>query len=377
MPHRMVTAATSPAIVVPSRKGGGIGKFHQYRGAFLLLTAFLLIWVMRPFLLAITVGAIFAVVLNPLLARLGRSIESRPLRAGLITASFLVAFLLPIGVIAVLGTDAALSKIHDFLANGPALNKFSASDILRQLGFQSFFDSPPAWLPASEAQIRTYLLKALEATGLMASRALQGFVADIPQLIFSNVVVMLAMYSFLADGPRAVGFFRRNSFFTAPATDRIISSVASICQSTIVASLATGLAQASLVALACGITGTSNVLLIALVSFVASFIPVIGTAPVTISLGLAALARGDAKTAVIFLATIVVVGISDNFVRPLVIKGGSEMHPLVAFISAFGGLEAMGFYGLFVGPVIAGLFFAVLPVVMNSYGRSAGRAAGV
>ena len=41
-------------------------------------------------------------------------------------------------------------------------------------------------------------------------------------------------------------------------------------------------------------------------------------------------------------------------------RGGGELHPLVAFVSAFAGLAALGFYGLFIGPVIVGLFFVLL-----------------
>ena len=60
--------------------------------------------------------------------------------------------------------------------------------------------------------------------------------------------------------------------------------------------------------------------------------------------------------------------ISDNIVRPYVLKGGAELHPLVGFVAAFGALDAIGFYGVFIGPVVAGLFFALLPIVTRSYG---------
>jgi predicted PurR-regulated permease PerM len=65
-----------------------------------------------------------------------------------------------------------------------------------------------------------------------------------------------------------------------------------------------------------------------------------------------------------------VVGISDNIVRPYVLKGGAELHPLIGFVAAFGALDAIGFYGLFIGPVVAGLFFNLLPMISRIYSRT-------
>ena len=65
-----------------------------------------------------------------------------------------------------------------------------------------------------------------------------------------------------------------------------------------------------------------------------------------------------------------IIGLSDNVVRPYVLKGGSEMHPLIGFVSAFGALATIGFYGLFIGPVVAGFFFTLLPMVARTYSKN-------
>lgn len=347
-----------------------VGKFHESRGLFLLGIGAILVWMLKAFLMPLAVGAIFAVVLHPVMVRLERWIRSRTGRASIITLGFVVAFLIPIGVLGILGAEAALEKVRQLQADGAAFGDFSPLALMRKIGLESLLEKPPEWIPASEEQLRGYLLRAVESSGLWLSKGIQDFAANLPGVVFGNVVVVLAMFSFLVDGPRAVAFLRRNSFFSRVSTDRIFAAVGATCQATIVATLATGAVQAMLVGLACALAGVSNILPISLLSFAASFVPVIGTAPITITLAIAAFVRGDATGGLIFLAAIVVVGLSDNFVRPLVLKGGSELHPLVAFIAAFGGLEAMGFFGLFVGPVIAALFFAVLPIALRTYSRA-------
>jgi predicted PurR-regulated permease PerM len=46
-----------------------------------------------------------------------------------------------------------------------------------------------------------------------------------------------------------------------------------------------------------------------------------------------------------------VIGMSDNVVRPLIMKGKSELHPLLIFLSLIGGMAAFGLIGLVLGPL--------------------------
>jgi predicted PurR-regulated permease PerM len=62
---------------------------------------------------------------------------------------------------------------------------------------------------------------------------------------------------------------------------------------------------------------------------------------------------------------IVVIGLADNIVRPIVHARSGNMHPLMSLVSIFGGLQAFGAVGVFLGPVIAA--FAIWGVEL--YGR--------
>jgi predicted PurR-regulated permease PerM len=53
-----------------------------------------------------------------------------------------------------------------------------------------------------------------------------------------------------------------------------------------------------------------------------------------------------------------ITGIVDNLVRPLVLKGGSDMHPLISLVAILGGLEFFGLLGVLLGPVIVAMFTA-------------------
>jgi predicted PurR-regulated permease PerM len=60
---------------------------------------------------------------------------------------------------------------------------------------------------------------------------------------------------------------------------------------------------------------------------------------------------------------IVIVSSVDNILRPWVVGGRVELHPLVLLFFIFGGVEAFGFLGLFLGPVVASVLVAIFDML--------------
>lgn len=347
------------------------GKFHAFRGAFLLICGAVVLWLIASFLKPLLMGAIFAAVLYPFMLRLAKWRVSDAWKAGLVTLAFSVAFLLPIGILIFLGVQAALEHVEALqatsLSNGTV--PFSMKGVLEFMGLQSFVDKVADWLPISDAAFQQLMIRVLKMGGTLLTTLLQRFVADLPVSIFSTIVVLFTIFYLLIDGRRAVQFIRENSFFSQRRTDQLLSGMQSLCYSVVVATIVAGAVQSALVVLAMTIAGAENKALVGLITFIASFLPLIGTAPVTLFLVLQALFAGDSSGAVIYLVFWILVSVSDNLVRPYVLKGGANLHPLVGFVAAFGALDTIGFYGLFIGPVVAGMFFQVLPIVTKSYPR--------
>jgi predicted PurR-regulated permease PerM len=66
----------------------------------------------------------------------------------------------------------------------------------------------------------------------------------------------------------------------------------------------------------------------------------------------------------IFLAVWGVVAISlvDNIIRPWAMKGGTEMPAVVLFFSILGGIQAFGFVGMLLGPLVFVLLISLLDI---------------
>jgi predicted PurR-regulated permease PerM len=135
--------------------------------------------------------------------------------------------------------------------------------------------------------------------------------------------------------------------------------------------LAVALAQGSLSAIAFAILGIPSPVLLGVLAGICSLIPLIGPALVWLPACIFLFATGHWIKAVILLAWgALVVGTSDNIIRPLVIMGRVKLHPLLLLFGLIGGVKEFGFIGLFIGPAIMSLIFALTDTLRAEFGWS-------
>jgi predicted PurR-regulated permease PerM len=146
-------------------------------------------------------------------------------------------------------------------------------------------------------------------------------------------------------------------------SDTIIANVYGI--------LTVGAAQGVLVGIAMRIVGMPSSLLLGLAAGFASIIPVVGSALIWGPVAIYLLFTGTVWKGIFLLiwGTVVVSSI-DNILRPLVVGGRVELHPMVLLFFILGGVEAFGFLGLFLGPVIASVLAALFGMLREELSDS-------
>jgi predicted PurR-regulated permease PerM len=72
------------------------------------------------------------------------------------------------------------------------------------------------------------------------------------------------------------------------------------------------------------------------------------------------------SVAVIFTIWSIIVGISDNFLKPLLMGRGVDVPMIVIFIGAIGGFMASGIIGLFVGAIIFSLGYMLFLIWLGT-----------
>src|SRR5262249_59814122 len=64
----------------------------------------------------------------------------------------------------------------------------------------------------------------------------------------------------------------------------------------------------------------------------------------------------------LFLFGLLLISGIDNVVKPLILRGGAQIHPLLGFLAILGGVLAFGFHGFLIGPVILSLVLSAIRI---------------
>lgn len=92
----------------------------------------------------------------------------------------------------------------------------------------------------------------------------------------------------------------------------------------------------------------------------------IGIAPVAIPVIIYMFYSADTLTAGLLTVWLILVMLSDNFLKPILLGRGAPVPMLVVFLGSIGGFISMGFVGLFVGAVILSLGFKLFRAWLES-----------
>lgn len=125
----------------------------------------------------------------------------------------------------------------------------------------------------------------------------------------------------------------------------------------IIANLWIALIQASFISIILAIFGIPNFLFLGSLGFFLSFIPVIGTAPLMLGVSSWCFFYQDRPIAALFIVgASLFVGLIDNFLRPLLMKGRFELSFYWIFLAILGGIMSFGLLGALFGPLVFSLF---------------------
>jgi predicted PurR-regulated permease PerM len=111
------------------------------------------------------------------------------------------------------------------------------------------------------------------------------------------------------------------------------------------------------------ILGYPYVILLAIISGIAMFIPIIGPWIVYGTIGIFSILLGNTLQGVlVIILGWIIQTAADFYIRPRIAVQYSEIHPLVFLLGFIYGAVTMGIPGLFIGPLIMGITYAAYRV---------------
>ncbi len=122
------------------------------------------------------------------------------------------------------------------------------------------------------------------------------------------------------------------------------------------------IAQATAVSLALSVIGIGAPILLWIIMVILSVVP-IGSGIVWFPIGVILMIIGQpAQGIVLIVYSAIIINVIDAFLRPLVMRGGTKLHPLAIILAVMGGIGMFGPLGILYGPLILVLLTTVMEV---------------
>jgi predicted PurR-regulated permease PerM len=179
--------------------------------------------------------------------------------------------------------------------------------------------------------------------------------------ILELTLSLVFVFFFYRDGPRLAMFVHRLlERLIGERAGYYIELVAGTVQRVVNGVIGTAAAQAVLALIGFLIAGVPGALVLGIVTFLLSLIPM-GPPLVWIPATAWLAWKGD-YTYAVFLGvwgTFVISGV-DNVLKPYLISRGGNLPLVIVLLGVFGGLIAFGFIGLFIGPTLLAVAYSLL-----------------
>jgi len=347
------------------------------RRVFLGLIVFsiaLVLLVISPFFEAFFLAAVLAGAFQGIQRWLTRHLRGRSgLAAGIITLGTVLALLLPLAALTAFIVSQIIEGVN-FIA-GVVQQRGLAGLVAYVPGpFKDFASDLLERFQAGSAGLWKTLQAQIASRGATAAQTVGGVLSTTGSVLFQTVMMLIALYFLLVEGKRLVAWMESVSPLKRGQTTELLTEFRRVTRSVLVSTLATAGVQAVAALVGYLITGVPVPVFFAAVTFFFALIPAVGAAVVCIAAALLLLAMGHPVAAIVLAAWgIVVVGLSDNVVKPLLAKRGMHMHGAIIFFALLGGLSVFGAVGLLLGPLAVAFFLATLRIYERDYGRPSGR----
>jgi predicted PurR-regulated permease PerM len=323
-------------------------------------------WVLRPFLIPLGWAATIAIALWPVFLRVrGWLGDSRGLSVAAMTVGLLLVLVIPF----YLAITTLLDNVDRIAGWSRDLATIVASP-------------PPAWveeipligerLAAGWRTITAVGPEDLSAQLLPYARTLVGWFAGQVGgvgLIFVELLLTVVIAAILfANGERvADGIDRFARRLAGPRGVDMVHLAAQAVRAVALGVVVTAVVQSCLGGIGLAVAGVPFAAILTAAMFILG-VAQIGPMPVLIPALIWTYWAHGVVWGTGLLAWSVVVGVMDNFLRPILIRRGANLPLLLIFAGVIGGLIAFGVIGLFLGPVMLAVGYTLLAAWVDDSG---------
>lgn len=180
------------------------------------------------------------------------------------------------------------------------------------------------------------------------------------EFLVSFFVMLYLLFFFLRDGPELVRKVRLAVPLGESQKRRLQLRFTRVVRATVKGNLLVAVTQGALGGLIFWALAVPSPLLWAVLMAFLSLLPAVGAGMVWVPVALYFLLSGAVwQSLVLTLFGVLVIGLVDNLLRPILVGRDTRMPDYLVLVSTLGGLALFGLNGFVIGPLIAALFISV------------------
>ena len=307
--------------------------------------------VVRPFLSWLLATGLLAFVLFPVHVRLADRVGPR-VSAGLLVLLVVVAVLAPLA----LGVNALLDR------GIVVFEGLSRPELLRRL------DRVVERYTGLEIPIQSYARAVADQFSAYVRDRASTILGASLHAFLGFLLLTFVLYYLLKDGRAFVRWLKGVTPLSPGVRDELFSSAGDMTWAVLKGHVLVAVVQGLVAGVSLFVTGVPQAALLTGAMMVLAVVPIVGVAPVLGGAVVYLFVNGrPLAAAFVVVWGMTSVAVTDDYLRAVVIDRESEMHSAVILVGVVGGTYLLGPMGLFVGPVLVGLFKTTVEVLGDHF----------
>ena len=329
-----------------------IEKFFFF--GLLLATLVFAFFIFRPFWIVLVLGVSFSIVFYPIYAWLHKNHFPNWLAALVTLLSFIVVLCIPLFSIGTIVFNQSQNLYHSVISGG------NVTPFLSSLGSKINYFLPNGITFNLNEIISGFI-------SFLTSNIANIFSATVT-VLFSFVLLLLTIFYFLKDGEKWREALLQLSPLSGAADQKILDRLTQTINGVIKGYLLIAFIQGILMSIGLTIFHVPNAAIWGVIAGIASTIPPLGTAVVSVPAVIFLFATGHTPAAIGLLVwAVFVVGAGDNFLNPYIVGHKINIPPFLILFSVLGGIALLGPVGILIGPLTVSLLYTLTDIYQTEF----------
>lgn len=320
----------------------------------------------QDFLIAIFWAAVISIISYSAYRWVYRKTSGKRNLAATITTLLILLFvIIPLAIL----TIALVSQATD-LVNGIENQEINPGLVLDYVetnypGLVAFLENNNLGLDRIRGEISQAAVGIVQTIG---SRAL-SYTGSILNFFVQFSLMLYLLFFFFRDGKEIMDSVVNSIPMGNIREKRLFQRFAEVSRATLKGTVIVAITQGAIGGILFAALGIPAALFWGVVMTFLALLPVGGSAIVWGPAAIALFVQGEVAKAIITLVVgSLIIGLVDNFLRPLLVGKDTGMPDYLVLVSTLGGITYFGLTGFVIGPVIAALFITVWEMMGAEYG---------